>query len=181
MKRIILICLFSITLFGQSTIGEHIDIDASGNVTIAGWLKYEYAHVVAGATGLSYTPTITKDVYLKIAPTMATLEADYVTFAGDTATIINPGDYFIMYTARHSAANANDVWEVQLRKNAVDSEVSQFIYRTTAAGLSDTKTYFWYLKNLVAGDDLSFWITNLTASRNPTFVDIKIFIEQKPE
>jgi len=138
------------------------------------------AHFVGSADSISYTPTVAKDVFTKLVPVMVSHEADYITFGGDTLTIQagHIGDYTIQISVRMSGSNANDIWQIKVYKNAVKmpTSIGQFIFRTTSAGLADTKSYFWYLQDLAEGDDISFYVTNLSASRNPTFDDFKIMM-----
>ena len=168
-------------LFGQELFLNNNTVE----ITADGDLEYAFAHFVGSADSVSYTPTITQNVYTKLIPSMVSHEADHITFAADSLTINSgyDGDYFILISVRLSGANANDAWRIKVYKNASSfpSSVGQFIFRTTTGGYTDTKFYMWYLPDLVAGDDVSFYITNLSASRNPTIQDMKIYMEKKPE
>ena len=152
-------------------------------ITLPATVRYIFPHFVGSADAITYTPTVTKDVYTKLVPSMTAKEADGITFAADSLTIVTPGDYRFDISVRFSGANQNDIWQIKIYKNtaAMDLSAGRFITRTTAASLSDAKTYFWYLLDLVAGDDISFRMTNLTATRNPTIQDFKILCEMRPE
>ena len=157
--------------------------DLLGDVTITGDLVYDFTHWVGSADVITYTPSITQNLYTKLTPAMVEHENDGMTYAADSLTIISAGDYTIQISVRFSGANANDAWQIKVYKNgaAMGSSVGRFIIRTNTAGQPDTRSYFWYLTDLAADDDISFRMTNLTASRDPTFLDFKIYMEKKPE
>ena len=175
-----------------------ITLDASGGAFITaknavgatvfqvgstGILTYNFIHWVGSADVITYTPSITQNLYTKLTPAMVEHENDGMTYAADSLTVISAGDYTIDISVRFSGANANDAWQIKVYKNhiAMASSVGRFIIRTNTAGLPDTRSYFWYLQDLAADDDISFRMTNLTASRDPTFLDFKIYMEKKPE
>ena len=143
------------------------------------------AHWVGSADSISYTPTIAKDVYTKLTPGMVEHEGDDITYAADTLTVEagHVGDFEIQISVRFTAANANDAWQIKVYKNhlAMDSSVGRFIIRSAGSGLPDTRSYFWYLQDLAIGDDISFHMTNLSASRDPTFLDFKIYMKEMLE
>ena len=173
--------LIPVLLFGQELYLNNNTVA----ITSTGDIEYGYSHFVGSADSVSYTPTVSQNVYTKIKPGMVEHEADHITFAADTLTINSgyDGDYLVFISIRLAGANANDFWRIKIYKNklAFPVSVGQFIFKTTAGGVSDTKSYVWYLKDLVAGDDISFYVTNLSASRNPTIEDMKIFMDKKPE
>lgn len=166
MKKLIFILLMAGPLFAQHLGGMN------------GVQVESLTHWVGSADGVTYTPAITKDVYIKITPGMVEHENDGMTYAADTLTIIKSGDYTVDIAVRFSGANQNDVWQIKVYKNnaAMSSSVGRFIIRTTAAGQPDSRSFFWYLQDLATDDDISFHMTNLTATRDPTIVDFKIFI-----
>ena len=174
-----LIIIIAVGLYSESTIGQFIKVRDSGAI------EYNFAHAIMSADSVAYTPTVAKDVYTKLVPGSACHEADYITCQGDTLTILTgfDGDYRIDISIRLSGANVNDAWRIKIYKNSLPqpTSVGRFVFRTTSAGEPDTRYFFWYLDDLVAGDDISFYITNLTASRNPTITDFKVYAEQKPE
>jgi hypothetical protein len=152
-------------------------------ISSTGVFQYNFVHGVYSADSVSYTPSITKDLYTKLTPSMSSHESDGITFAGDTLTILTAGDYFINISVVFSGTNANDIWRIKIYKNNIPlpSSAGRFVIRTTGAGTVDNRSYFWYLIGLSVNDNISFRITNQTASRNPTFTDMKIYIEKKPE
>ena len=145
-----------------------------------------FAHFVGSADSLTYTPDLGgASTFIKLTPGMIAHETDYITYAADSITIDAgyDGDYLIDISIRLSGANVNDVWQIKVYKNglAMLSDVGRFIFRTTASGQADTRSFFWYLIDLVEGDDISFYIANLTADRDPTIMDMKIFISRMAE
>jgi len=183
MKKAIIVLL----LWGALTVYA-VDMYFNDNKLLVkdnGSVKYSYAHAVISADDVTYTPTVTKDVYTKLVPSSTCRHYHNITCQGDTLTIADTfdGDYDFNISVRLSGANQNDAWQIKIYKNAeaMGSSVGRFVFRTTAAGQADTRYFFWYLEDLVGGDDISFYITNLTATRNPTIVDFKVYVEQKPE
>ena len=177
--------IFILLFWPMLCFGQRIT-DTSKNpiaVRYPGDLTYNFVHFVASADSIDYTPTVSAGVYTKLLPVMVAHENDGFTFADDSLTIITPGDYFINISVRFSGANANDIWRIKVFKDkiALGSSIGRFVVRTTAAAQPDTKSFFWYLEELVADNVIDFRITNFTASRNPTFRDFKIYMEKKPE
>lgn len=153
-----------------------------GDLTIAGNLKYSFVHAVGSADGISYTPSVTQNVYTKLVPSIVWREQDGIT-CKDSVQITVAGDYRVDISIALSGANVNDFWRLKIYKNGVaySPELGRFRWRTVSSGVTDTRSYFWYLMGLTANDWISFRLTNETASRNPTITDFKVFIEQKPE
>ena len=159
------------------------DLKIKGDLHVEGDLIYEFIHAYGGVAGADVTPDMTQNVYLKLNPGSTWLEIDGMSCTGDSITILTDGDYYIDISLAISGANQNDFWRVKPYVNSVAyaSEVSAFRWRVTTAGVSDTRDYFWYLRDLDADDVISFWITNETGSRDPTISQFKIYIEKKPE
>ena len=166
-------------------IGDSLDAldNIDGDLTVAGILKYEFPHAVASFDAGSYTPSITKDVYTKMVPGMTVREVDEITMAADSVIITHAGDYRIDISVALSGTNANDFWRVKVYHNnvAYSPELGRFRWRTVAGGVTDTRSYFWYVMDLAVNDRICWKITNETASRNPTITDMKIFISMLPE
>lgn len=179
MKRIlILIWILPVVAWAQLNLQNN-----SFKLSSTGVMTYNFIHFVGSADSISYTPTITKDVYKKLVPGMVAREADGITYAADSLTIQTAGDYFINICVRFSGTNANDVWRIKVYKNhaPLPASVGRFVIRTTTSAEADTRSFFWYLLGLAPNDVISFWITNQSATRNPTFTDFKVYMEKKPE
>jgi hypothetical protein len=159
----------------------HLDT-IEGNVVINGLLEYELIHAVGSADSISYTPVVSRWKYKKLTPTLVWHEADGLT-CSDSIKVLTPGDYRIDISVSLSGTNANDFWRIKVFKNNVSfpTSIGRFRFRTVSSGVSDTRSYFWYLEGLKVNDYISFRITNETASRNPTITDMKVYIEKKPE
>ena len=94
-------------------------------------------------------------------------DADGVTIAGDSLTIITPGTYIVMAGLSFSGTNG-DVFEFAVFKNAVIA--SPKMERSTSATDIGAVPLPFYLESLVAGDDLSLRITNTASSDDATVV-----------
>jgi hypothetical protein len=158
--------------------GKLLALSSTGGV-----YSYHLAHAAAYREAITYTPAVTQNVYTKITPTFTISEADSITIAGDTITIKTgyDGDYKLDFSLTMSGANGDD-FRVKLYKNNATTGVNGSNHVTTTGATNYVSlSYFWYLTDLVAGDDLSFRITNTTDSDDPTITDIKFYIEKKPE
>lgn len=155
-------------------------VKINGTLKVDGDLTYEYIHLVAYTTGGSYTPNTVSNTEFKLAPTFTTAENDGLTFAGDTVTIIEPGDYMVSFMTVFQAANGDD-WVFKCRKNGTAITSGNLALSSTGAGNYISGSWMWYLVGLAVGDDISFSVTNEGSSNDPTFRSIKIFIEKKPE
>ena len=171
---------FSATVVHDSL--QQNPLKLEGSVTIAGNLKYGFVHAVGSVDATSYTPSVSQNVYTKLVPTIVWREQDGLTCL-DSVKILSAGDYRIDIGLSLSGANANDFWRLKIYKNgaAFSPELGRFRWRNLAGGITDTRSFFWYVKDLAVNDWVSFRITNETASRNPTITDFKVYIEQKPE
>lgn len=152
---------------------------ASQSLRVNGDFTYEFRHAAAYGEGLSYTPNLTQNVYTKLTPTLTTIEADGITVAGDSITIVTPGDYYVQVTCGFHGS-ANDDFAIKLYKNGATTTS-----RSRVAGMGSNNdvqiNYFWYVKDLVAGDDLCFRMTNLDSNNDPTITDFKFYIRKEPE
>lgn len=124
----------------------------------------------------SYTPNVTgAGVYTKITPTFNVVEAHDMTVAGDSITVLTnyAGSFFIqiVFTIQNAAA---DDFTLQIRKN----NVSEHSVRFTGAGASEyiAVSTMHYFQGLVAGDDISFYITNTVDADDPVMTEINIFM-----
>lgn len=122
----------------------------------------------------TYTPAIAvASTYVKFAPGFTTGEAYRTTVAGDTITVASgaDGDYMLYFTMTVNSA-ATDDYTLQIRKNntAVHS------LRFTGAGAAEyiTVSTFYYFDDLVAGDDISLYITNTVDADDPVCTNIAL-------
>ncbi len=160
---------------------------ASGGYNFDGDLTYGFIHFVGSADSVAVTPTVTQYLYTKLLPGIVTHEADGVTFAADSIKILTAGDYACFISVTLSGTNANDYWRIKVFKNNAAlpntgaGSVGRFVFRTTANNQTDTREYAWYFKDLAVNDVLSWRITNLSATRNPTITDMKLYFYKLPE
>lgn len=167
---------------GKLVVNDSLRVE--GPAIIKGDLVYEFPHAVGSADSVSVALTVTQNVYKKIViPGLTWKEADGITCAADSAKILTAGDYKVYMSNTVSATNSNDVWRIKIYKNnaPMPSSVGRYVFRTTSDGQTDTRNFTWYLPGLSVNDVLSWRITNQTASRNPTFTDVKYIIEKMPE
>jgi len=94
-------------------------------------------------------------------------DADDMTVAGDTLTIVKPGNYLIIASLSFSGTNA-DVFEFAAFKNAVIASVK--MERSTSATDIGNISLPFYLEGLVAGDDISLKVTNTASNDDATVV-----------
>ena len=121
----------------------------------------------------SDTPAVTQNVYTKITPTFSTDLAG-LTSAGDSVTVSAgaDGDYYMSVVFTNQNA-ATDDFTLQIRKN----NTSIHSVRFTGAGASAfVAVSTMHYEELVAGDDLSLYITNTANGNDPVITEIDWFI-----
>jgi hypothetical protein len=150
---------------------------ANQKVTVNGDFTYELRHCFLDNSA-DYTPAVTQNVYKKIQPTFTTVEADYMTVAGDTITITTAGDYYFVFNATIRGGAGED-FTTQIRKNNVS--VKSVRQSTSGATSYFTYTVIWYFYGLVAGDDISLWITNTNSNDDPTISSQNIYMKKEHE
>jgi len=158
-------------------------LSTSGDLTLAGDLKYKVSHGDAVISGASYVPSLTVNVPLKLVPSMTVKESDSITIAGDTVTIAatRGGDYKFRIYGNISSVSGND-FVINERKNSVVIDVNDYFECSTTGATNFTPiAYEWYTHGLVAGDKISWWITNTTNSDDPTIRSFKVIVEKVPD
>lgn len=100
-------------------------------------------------------------------------DADDITIAGDSITIEIDGDYIINWSLSFSGSTL-DVYEIAIYKNAAKETVS--MSRSTSQTDVGNMGLPVYIENLVAGDDLSFYIRNTGDNDDPTLVSSSVVI-----
>jgi len=155
---------------------------AVGGVDTKGEGNFYVVHGVGSSDSTtSYTFTGTQNVYYKIAnSTFVQRENDYVTMAGDSATILESGDYEVHIWIGASTGNSADQLRVQMYTNSIKSSISlgRFIVNSPqGAGIYATEYYMWY-KFFNKNDRISFYIANISANRTITVADCKIYVRK---
>lgn len=154
---------------------EKASLDTTGKFETTGDLTYSLRHAFLNKTA-SYTPAISQNVYLKLAPGFTTVEASNMTVGGDTLVNVTAGDYYMIWTFDVSG-NANDDFEFQVRKNSVSVQTA--IQTTTGTGNYQHTTILWYFHALAAGDKISFYCTNISNNDDPTLRNQSIYIRKE--
>jgi hypothetical protein len=175
MKKLLLILvLFPLLSFAQPT-GVAGLWTFPANVTITGDLTYSLRHAEMLAEGINYTPNLTLNTWLKIAPPFTVTEADNITAVADSMTIVTPGSYTIYFTFTMSAGN-NEDYMVGITKNGT---VVRSVRRTgLGAGNYVGGQIFKYLDGLVAGDDIAIKIQNISNNNDPTFTGVYMYVQK---
>lgn len=160
------------------------NIDTTGKMTLAGDLVYDFVHFAAHKedTTLAVNCTAT-NVYTKILPKFVTgygLDVNEgFTFAGDSLTVITPGDYIVTFGCTFSGSTGDD-YKVGVFKNSV----KQYGFRRTTTGATNFSggNMTFHLSGLVAGDDISFKVCNMTApgTNDPTFTNFNLWVYKIP-
>ena len=184
--------LFDLTALGTPTgykLGIGVEtptktLDVNGDVRIQGDLSYELIHAVSFLEDITYDLTLTtKDRYYKITPTFpktgSNVEIDGITFAGDSLTIVTPGDYYISFGFSMVSGTNNEEYKWAVFKNNVKQYGQK---RTWTTGNVAGGNIIMYLTSLVAGDDISFRMTNLSNNTDVARLsNLNFYIEKKPE
>jgi len=100
-------------------------------------------------------------------------DADDITIAGDSMTIQVAGDYIINWSLSFEGTS-NDIWQIVVYKNAVLESVK--MSRKTSNGDTGNMGLPAYVENLMAGDDLSFYIRNTGDNDDATMVSSSVII-----
>jgi len=124
----------------------------------------------------SYAPVISvAGTYTKFANAFNEVEVHNVTVAGDSITILT--DYagsFVFQIAFTVQNPATDDFTLQIRKNNVVAHSLRF----TGAGATEyiAVSAMHYFDGLVAGDDISLYITNTVDTTAPAMTEINVFM-----
>ena len=190
MKTLIILLLFTGVSFAQRLeTAKPSFTETTTTISTSKDFEYGFIHGVGSADSVvGYTPNVTQWVYTKINTSsaengMSWHEADGITCAGDSITILKSGHYVIHFSITLSGTNQNDYWRIKAYKNGggFPHPLGRFRWKSNGSGVTDTKTFFWYTDDTAVGDIITFAVTNETASRNPTIVDMKIYISKIPE
>lgn len=167
MKKLLFILALCIPAFamGQTTIDRAMSVWARNavNANFTELYNANNTYFTQTIVDSSETISLTEDTWAVVTNgtnTLWTATASLITAAGDSATIITAGDYFIDISLSFKAT-ADDTIQVAAFKNAVrataPAEVQLIGTETVNVSVSGL------LLNLVAGDDISIRMVN-TAS-----------------
>ena len=150
----------------------------TGVVRITGDLTFNLVHGYFYYTDKTEAINLTQNVYSKLTNGTTNLwttgNASGITFAGDTATIVTPGDYVVFFNVVSAGAGTNDIYKYILCKNGVKVGGAPTAKSTKADG-----GWTWYLDDLVAGDDISIRVTNTVDNDDITLNDASLYIRKE--
>lgn len=156
-------------------------IDASGNVQLTGLLSYNFIQGACYIELASYTPAVSQNVYTWINPGMTVSEADGLAISNDLITVATTGHYKVDIVVTMTSGGVTDNFQVKMYKNGSATGVpGSNRISPGGSGQYGVLAYFWYLP-LMAGDVLSFYITNTASDNDPTISDMKVYLEKKPQ
>ena len=150
----------------------------TGKVNITGDLNYDLCHGYYYFSERSEIINLTQNVYSKITKAGNNLwtneESNGITFAGDTVTIVRPGDYVITFNFSGAGAGTNDNYRFKLYKNGV-----AILGSCTAKSTKAEVNWTWHCEDLVAGDDLSIRVTNTVDNDDITAENASLYIRKE--
>jgi len=155
--------------------------NAGGGYVFDNDLSYELRHAYMDFQDSSEVVNVSQNVYSYITndnkTLFTTIEASNITESGDTLTIITPGDYIIMFSFEVENSSVGDRYRIGIFKN----NIKVFSIGQKFPSASDTKIIsgFYYFENLVAGDDISFRVTNTVDNDDPTFVTGTVYFRKE--
>ncbi len=119
-----------------------------------------------------FEPSLSQNTWVKVTngnnDLYTLVEADLITFGGDTVTVIINGDYMGFFTLSLSGT-ATDQYHAAVYKNGVITPFES--HASTAANSAVVNmTIIADLHNLVTGDDISLYIRNTTNNDDPTLI-----------
>lgn len=101
------------------------------------------------------------------------IDADGITSAGDSITVITPGDY-VIWISLSFMGGPSDQYHAAVYKNAVITSFES--HRKTSNNDTGNMSINGYLEDLAAGDDISYYIRNTGDNDDPTLVSSQITI-----
>jgi len=177
--RIIITILFCLPLlaFGQIGINNNtVQVSATGDLT------YSFIHGIAYKDSTSYKVSIgTRYVYYKLLPGTVVFEAEGVTIAGDSITILTAGDYVIQLSLSMDGGINEDYHLKMFVNNAKAPTPQGSCFMTTTGANNFENTTWWWYRTLAVGDDLSFRLANNTNTGDPNIRSFKVYIYKVPE
>jgi len=169
-------------IYGRNKLNKE-RLRINGDLYVDGDVRYDFPHAIGSADSIAWATGSTQNVFYKInTGSFVWHEADGITGAGDSATIVTAGDYKVSVWLGVTTTNANDMLQVKIFTNGVKSATSlgRFFCTSMGAGVYPTRNFMWY-KTFAAGDKISIRISNTTGARAMTISDYKLYIEKVPE
>ena len=168
------------SLRSVDSLNAFIDVtDSSGIFTTVQTvvLDYDPPHGAMSFADSAAVVALSQNVWAKITNVANDLftvqDADDITIAGDSMTVGVDGDYIINWSLSFSGG-PSDVFQIAVYKNAVIESVK--MSRKTSNADTGNMGLPAYVENLVAGDDLSFYIRNTGDNDDATVVASSVII-----
>jgi len=150
-----------------------IDVDS----TVTAVLDYEPPHGSMVFADSAAVIALTQNVWAKITNAANDLytvvDADGITVAGDTITVITPGDY-VIWVGLSFEGGPSDVFHIAIYKNFAITPFE--MHRKTANADTGNAAMNGLLDNLAAGDDISIYIRNTGDNDDATLVSSQVTI-----
>jgi len=145
--------------------------------TVTTVLDYEPPHGSFTFSDSAAVVALTQNVWAKITNAandlFTTVDADGITMAGDSITVVTAGDYMLWFGLSFSGG-ASDVWHVAIYKNAVITPFE--MHRNTGNNQIGNANLNALFDNLVAGDDISVYIRNTGDNDDATLISSQLMI-----
>jgi len=152
---------------------DSVDIDSAKIIV----LDYSPPHGSLNFSDSATVIALTINVWAKVTGPAGDLfvvrDNDDITIAGDSITIVIPGDYLVWVGLSFDGTNGS-IFHVAIYKNGVVTDWE--MHRKTSANDTGNMGMPAYIENLVAGDDLSLWIENTGNSNDATMISGQIVI-----
>ncbi len=153
-------------------------LDAVGVIALAASVQAQDIHGAMAFGDSATVVALTQNVWAKVTGPVGDLfiiQAQAgVTIDGDSITIVTDGDYVIDWSTSFNGS-ASDVFQICIYKNGVQSSIH--MSRKTSNADTGNMSLPYYMNNLVAGDDISFYIRNTGDNDDATFVSGSIIID----
>ena len=162
-----------INTLGDSLVSTLIKAD-SAVITVLDYLPPHGAmNFSDSATVVALTQNVWAHITGPVTNLFTSVDADGITIAGDSITIITPGDY-MAWTGFSFEGTPSDVFHISLYKNGVIT--SWEMHRKTSNNDTGNMGMPMLLDNLVAGDDLTLYIRNTGDNDDATLVSGQLVI-----
>lgn len=166
---------------GDTTKTLYLYNTSSGIGQVMYWggdLTYQLRHAHLYFNDSSEVINLTQNVYTHLTNETKTLftvdESSNVTCAGDTITIVTPGDYLLSFDFVGDGAGVNDIYKFKLYKN--NTAVAG---GTLSKGAVSAVGWNWYIEDAVAGDDFKIMVTNTVDNDDLTAINGVIYIRKE--
>ena len=159
---------------GKTTVTE--------NLTATKDFVYSYPNYSGRATALTYTPNVTVNTPFRLALVLTAIKTKNIAYTGDTALVIAiAGNYKISLNLYLTATAAGETYKVNVYKNNSLVTIANPTVTSTGAAYYFSIPCDWDLQGLNFGNIITFKITNVTNSNDPTIKEVLLMANKKPE